>query len=466
MKVRLRLAEFQQQALRHHLYPGDGLEAVALALCGRLNHGANHWLCLHKIHSVPHEICFRSAERVTWPTEGLEPLLRQASQSGMGLLKIHSHPGGLRSFSGFDDESDRDLFEAVHGWLDDDLPHLSVVMLPDGTMFGRAIDAYGQFQPIERIAIVGDDLKFWDSNPQCNIGLPAFTQRHSQVFGEGTTQRLRQLRIAVIGCSGTGSPIIEMLVRLGVGELVLVDPDSVEEKNLNRITNSTMADALAKRAKVTALAESIACIGLGTKVVPIIGQIDDPDVVCQVAACDAFFGCVDSVIGRDTLNRLATFYQLPYFDLGVRLEADGQGGIESIFGTVHYLQPGGASLRTRRVYNDADLNAELLRRDDPNAYKTQIAAGYIVGVQEDRPAVISVNTQLAAMAINEFLARLHPYRDDPNSEYAVYRFSLNQGCTYKEPDGTPDNYLARYVGRGDARPLLNMPRLSMQRGGT
>jgi hypothetical protein len=463
MKVRLRLAAFQQQALRCHLYPGDGLEAVALALCGRLSHGSDHWLCLHKIHLVPHEICSRSADRITWPTEGLESLLRQAGQNGMGLLKIHSHPGGFRSFSGFDDESDRDLFESVHGWLDDDLPHFSVVMLPDGTMFGRAIDAHGHFHPIERIAVVGDELQFWDSSSH-NVELPAFTQRHLQAFGEGTTQRLRQLRVAVIGCSGTGSPVIEMLVRLGVGELVLVDPDSVEEKNLNRITNSTMADALAKRAKVTVLTESIARIGLGTKVVPIIGQIDDPEIVHQVATCDVVFGCVDSVIGRDTLNRLATFYQLPYFDLGVRLEADGQGGVESVFGSVHYLQPGGASLRTRGVYSDADLNAELLRRDDPGAYETQVAAGYIVGVQEDRPAVISVNTQLAAMAINEFLARLHPYRDDPNSEYAVHRFSLNQGCTYKESDGNPDNYLARHVGRGDARPLLSMPRLSMQRG--
>jgi len=459
MAIRLRLAEFQHAALRQHLYPGDGLEAVALALCGRLSDGDSHWLCVHKLHLVPYERCKRSSDLVTWTTEGLEALLQQAERQGMGLLKIHSHPGDYRAFSGVDDESDRDLFESVHGWLDDDLPHASTIMLPDGSMFGRTIDAAGRFHSIDRITVVGDEVKYWDQDED-RADLPAFTQRHSQAFGDGTTRRLRRLRAAVVGCSGTGSPVIEMLVRLGIGELVLVDPDKVEEKNLNRITNSTMADALAERPKVLALADSIARIGLGTHVMPLTSSIDDLEAIRIVATCDIVFGCVDSVIGRDTLNSLATFYVLPYIDLGVRLEADGHGGIDSIFGTVHYLQPGGASLRSRRVYTDADLHAELLRRDDPAAYEKQLNAGYIVGVKEDRPAVVSVNTQLAAMAVNEFLARLHPFRDDPNSEYAVHRNSLNQGHVYKEPDGAPDHYLARHTGRGNARPLLNMPRLS------
>jgi hypothetical protein len=38
-------------------------------------------------------------------------------------------------------------------------------------------------------------------------------------FDEGTIQRLRRLWIAVIGASGTGSPVVEQLLRLGVGVL-------------------------------------------------------------------------------------------------------------------------------------------------------------------------------------------------------------------------------------------------------
>ena len=66
----------------------------------------------------------------------------------------------------------------------------------------------------------------------------AFTLRHAQAFGTGTTALLRNLSVAIVGCSGTGSIVAEQLARLGAGRLVLVDPDRVEEKNLNRIPAS------------------------------------------------------------------------------------------------------------------------------------------------------------------------------------------------------------------------------------
>jgi len=34
--------------------------------------------------------------------------------------------------------------------------------------------------------------------------------------------------------------------------------------------------------------------------------------------------------------------------------------------------------------------------------------------------------QFASLAVNEFLARLHPYRDDANKHFATYRLSLTQ----------------------------------------
>lgn len=77
---------------------------------------------------------------------------------------------------------------------------------------------------------------------------------------------MRQLRVAVVGCSGTGSIVVEQLARLGVGHLILVDPDVVEYKNLNRILNSTNEDAALRRSKVEVMARAIARMGLGTTV--------------------------------------------------------------------------------------------------------------------------------------------------------------------------------------------------------
>ena len=62
--------------------------------------------------------------------------------------------------------------------------------------------------------------------------------------------------------------------------------------------------------------------------------------------------------------------------------------------------------------------------------------------------------------MNEFLARLHPYRDDDNKYFATYRLSLTQAQLYTEAEGEPCRVLARHVGRGDTRLLLDMPELS------
>ena len=74
---------------------------------------------------------------------------------------------------------------------------------------------------------------------------------------------LKGLQVGVVGCSGTGSIIIELLTRNAVGTLVIIDDDSLDPLNLNRIINSTSADAHLKRPKVKAIEEAIGRIGLG-----------------------------------------------------------------------------------------------------------------------------------------------------------------------------------------------------------
>jgi hypothetical protein len=458
--IKLRLSDAQHGALMDHLLPGDGLEAVAVALCGRRPGAAAHSLTVRTVVPIPYSECrARTPDRVTWTTLRLVPLLEEAARRDLAVLKIHSHPGGYGTFSEVDDAADADLFASVFGWTDSAHPHASVVMLPGGRMFGRAALPTGEFLHLDSIAVVGDDLRFW-SPAEAEPRVAGFEQRHAQLFGAGTTARLRKLSAAVIGCSGTGSPVVEMLARLGVGRLVLVDPDRVEEKNLNRILNATREDAELNRPKVEVLARAIARMGLGTDVSALTENLATPRAVRAVAECDVVFGCMDSVEGRNLLNRLATFYTLPYFDVGVKLVADGRGGIDEACGAVHYVKPGGESLLDRRAYTMNELKAEGLRRTDPAAYRDQVGAGYIDGVQEDRPAVISVNMHLASAAVNEFLARLHPYRLDDNREFAVVRPSLIQGNLYRQEEGKPSEGLARNVGRGDVCPLLDMPELS------
>lgn len=458
MHASLTLTQDQHATLRAHLFPGDGDEAVALILCGRAISARGVRFVANDIHLVPHAVCERSPTNVTWPTDMLPDLLARAAARGLSLVKIHGHVACDR-FSDEDDHSDRLLFPSVHAWADG--PHGSAVMLDGERVFGRLVDEDGAFQAFDHVNVVGDDLPFWAGSAD-ESAVPEHARRIAQSFGAGTYTVLQQLRIGVVGCSGTGSVVIDQLARNCVGELVLVDPDRVEFKNLNRIVNSRMADADAGRLKVEVMARAVAETGLGTKVETFPVSLFDAGAVRAIASCDIVFGCVDSIDGRHLLNRLATFYGIAYFDLGVKLEADGAGSVDQVCGTVHYLQPGGSSLFSRHVYSMEQVRAAGLLRTDPDGYRALKREGYIKGVAEDRPAVIQLNSLIASLAVNELLARLHPYRLDPNSDYAIHRISLSHGIYEYLADAESCTLLARHVGRGDVNPLLDMPELSLE----
>jgi hypothetical protein len=228
--------------------------------------------------------------------------------------------------------------------------------------------------------------------------------------------------------------------------------------------NATREDAVLGRPKVKVLARAIANMGLGTEVEMICENLLSTRAVEAVATCDVVFGCMDGVEGRHLLNRIASCYLIPYFDVGVKLEADGKGGIKEVCGAVHFVRPDGSTLLDRRVYTMAQVKAEGLRRTDPKAYQDQVKAGYIHGVQEDRPAVISINMQMASSAVNEFLARLHPYRLDSNEDTVVIRNSFIQAVEYREKDVTPSGVFSKVIGRGDMEPLLGLPELGIKQG--
>ena len=456
MQLRLTLTTRQHADLHAHLFPGDGLEAAAIAVCGRARGRDRQRLIVHRVHPVPYHQCQRRADQITWKTDTMLPLIEEAARRGMAVLKVHSHPGGYPRFSEQDNRADREIFNSVYGWFEDELPHASAIMMSDGRMIARVVTPDSSFVTIPLVNCVGDNLEFW-FNDNVTTAIPEHAVRSVQAFGEGTYRTMRRLRFAIIGASGTGSLVIEEIVRSHGGSLLPIDPDKVERKNLNRILNTTMKHAASGMAKVECLADAAREIGFDIEVIPITASLEDPAVIREVSVCDVVFGCMDSIDGRALLNRLATFYSLPYIDVGVRLDADNKGSIEQICGAIHYFQPGRSSFFTRGVFTPDDVFAAAMKRNDPEQYKKRVKQKYIRGVQEDRPAVMPVNMVFAGLAVMEFFARIHPFRIDPNSEYAYTILGLSQGIYDHGPEAKDCPSLMHYVGRGDAVPLLDMP---------
>ncbi len=460
MSASLTLTWAQHQAIKAHVLPADGKEAVAFALCGQAVSETRTRLVVRRVIPLPYEKCsVRAPDQVTWPTDWLVPLLNEAADTGMALVKFHGHYD-FPEFSGIDDISDRTLFPSVYDWAGNQ-SNASAIILADDSVFGRIVTADAEFEPFESVNSIGADLRFW--RPYRSVETPEYALRIAQAFGDQTYKLLQSLRVGVVGASGTGSGVIEQLARNCVGTLIIVDPDIVEPKNLNRIWNATSRDAAAKTPKVLVAARAIESMKLGTHVVPMQCDLFNPEAIKEIASCDVVFGCVDTIDGRHLLNRLATFYDVAYIDMGVRIDADGNGGVDQVAASVHYLQPGGASLLSRHVFDLEQVRAAGIRRTDPGGFERLRKEGYIRGAPVDRPAVIQLNTLAASLAVNELLARLHPYRLDSNDDFAVQRVSLSHGIFEHESEGAPCSVLSRHLGRGDVSPLLDMPELSVRK---
>lgn len=465
--VTLALSGDQHEHLKSFLFPGDGNEAVAILLCSRRDGDRRYRLVAREIHGIPYEDCsVRTPMRVTWSPDYIVPILDRAADEQLSVVKVHSHPSGYAAFSLTDDKSDEQLLPMIRGWIEADVPHGSVIMLPDGQMFGRVLANKRALEPIECITVAGDDLHFWYADAG-SVELPNFVASHAQAFDDGTIERFRRLSFAVIGASGTGSPTIEQLMRLGAAEIICVDDDHMEERNVNRILNSSMRDVSEGRLKVDVLADAIERTGLGTRVIRVKKNLWDPDVIREVAQCDIVFGCMDTVDGRYLLNALSSYYSIPYFDIGVRLDAEkdpnGHAHIREVCGTVNYLRPGRSSLVSRELFSMSDVAAAGLRRNDPTAHERQLEDGYIRGVLGHRPAVISLNMFASGLAVNELLARLHPFREESNGSYAAVTFSLASMELFYDPEEGICEILGTKVGYGDTTPLLGLMELAERR---
>jgi molybdopterin/thiamine biosynthesis adenylyltransferase len=452
--MHLKIIETMHQELKNHLHNGDGLEALAFALCGRLRHKEEDYLLVHKLYLMPYSKCIRTENHVSWETIDVEHLLEEALEKGLGVVKFHSHFITGSDFSLWDDKSDNSFFDSVYGWMDNALPHASVVMYPNGSMRGRVINKNLSFCPINKISVIGETISFFSINNNTDIQ-KAFV-RNSQAFGNKTVNTLKEMKVGVVGCSGTGSPLIQMLFRLGVGKLVLFDSDVMGQENLNRIIASKMNDVDKRRLKVDVLKEHIDQVNIGTEVITFACLIQESrEALNELASCDFLFGAMDSVEGRHYLNLISTDYLIPIIDIGVKLVADGTGGIDSIIGNIHYVTPNSKTLLERGVYTNEELSSESLKRISHEEYNNRQA--YFENAEVESPAVISINTMCASTAVNEMLGRIHPYRYQSNSKYSntVINFTDWDFNSYSIGN-TNDKSHYENIGIGNLEPNLKL----------
>ena len=213
---------------------------------------------------------------------------------------------------------------------------------------------------------------------------PLRYQRQRNLFAAQGQLRLLQSRVAVVGCGGLGGYIVEMLVRLGVGCLLVIDPDFFVESNLNRQLLATTATLGRYKAEVAS--ERGGIINPVVKVEALTQSFQSERGTQSLAACDLVFDALDSIPSRLQLAELCS-------DLDLLLI---HGAVAGWYGQVARVPP--ASGTMARIYQTVGPEAQPagLEGSVGNLSPTvnavaalQVAAGLahlLEGQQKSRPA--------------------------------------------------------------------------------
>lgn len=333
--------------------------------------------------------------------------IRVARKEKAGLAFMHSHPSaGWQGMSVEDVEAERDVLAypaAATGF-----PLVGLTIGTDGYWSARFWERDGKQMRrrwCEKVRVVGpQSYKVYFNE---NIAPPPLRKeilrRTFDTWGNESQNTIARLRVGIVGLGSVGCIVAEAIARIGITQATLIDPDKVEEHNLDRLLYGTVQDVgqlkvdLAEQAmKRNATAEKLRISAL-----PI--SIHSATAYKAALDCDILFSCVDRPVARDVLNYIAQAHLIPVIDGGVAVETDRRkGSLFSAHWRAHIITPYHRCLRCNGQYNSSMVVMELDGSLDDPSYVSNLPPEERVGNQNVFPFSLSV----AGMEVNLMLRYL------------------------------------------------------------
>ncbi|TAL07005.1 MAG: hypothetical protein EPO07_00965, partial [Verrucomicrobia bacterium] len=328
----------------------------------------------------------RTSVRVQLRPEFVAEVVQRARRNKESVIFVHTHPFSLNKFSAIDDAGESELAVFLNQRVPE-VAHAALLLTPEASI-AREL---GTKKPL-RVVGVGERILYGDTPVRNGVNIRY--DRQIRTFGVAGQKILESIRVGIVGVGGTGSSVLQQLVHLGVRDLVLIDPDTIEETNLNRLFGAKPQDV--GKFKVIVAEAWAKKINPAAKIEAKRDSTLKASVARSLADVDFVFCCTDSHGSRAILNQFAYQYLVPTIDMGVVIAAPA-GKVTHIAGRTQMLAPGLACLACGNLLDAEQVRRDLLtdfeRRTDP----------YILGEPEPAPAVISLNSTMASLAVTMFL---------------------------------------------------------------
>jgi molybdopterin/thiamine biosynthesis adenylyltransferase len=196
--------------------------------------------------------------------------------------------------------------------------------------------------------------------------------------------KLAESRVAVVGAGGLGGTVIQILGRVGLGRLAVVDCDVFDETNLNRQIFCTRE--WLGRPKALAVQEQLKAINPAVEVHAHITRLDSSNGPEILAGCQVIVDALDTVKDRLTLEALAK-------SMGVPFVHGALAGFEGQLITVYPEDPG-----LKQIYGSGDESGSAANRPE-----------FLLGVPSVTPSLVATLEAMEVLKI--LLNRGTPFRN-------------------------------------------------------
>ncbi|RCS57073.1 HesA/MoeB/ThiF family protein [Parvibium lacunae] len=229
-------------------------------------------------------------------------------------------------------------------------------------------------------------------------------------------QRIRQGRVLIVGLGGLGCPAAQYLASAGVGELHLVDHDTVDASNLQRQILYRAADLGQPKARAAAAFLHQLNPDVLIHAYPEKATLDRLHTLC--AQVDVVLDCSDNFATRHAINQACVQHRVPLVS-GAAVRFSGQLTVFDARQTqapcYHCLFPGGDE-----VTEVADMRCATL-----GVFAPLVA---IIGAAQAAEAL-----KLLAPCGAPSLGRLHLF-DALRQEWQTIRYAQDPACAVCQPD--------------------------------
>ncbi|MBI3745443.1 MAG: ThiF family adenylyltransferase [Chloroflexi bacterium] len=390
----------------------------------------------------------------------------RASAENLAYLAVHTHGGDSHvGFSGEDLASHENGYPALLDIVGG--PPVGALVFARGAVAGDIWTRDGRALVREAV-ILGPGFKRLRPEPMPVARADPRYDRQARLFGDAGQAILRASKVGVIGAGGMGMLLVEYLARLGVGHLVVVDPDRVEPSNLPRLPGSRRSDARVwfndpwlptwlrtlgrKRArpKVDLAARLAREADPAVRVDRLFADVRQPEVAAQLLDCDYLFLAANSDQARFLFNAICQQFLIPGAQLGAKVGIEpATGMVTAVHSVGRTVFPGQGCLWCNGAVSPTRMAEEAASPAQRRAQR------YVDDPDVVAPSVITLNATAASLAANDFMfsvTGLTP-RDAPLDWVRVH--PLARDVQFDRPRRDPDCLeCAGRFARGSLGPRL------------